>query len=121
MVSGIVTALTGLICTALSSVVTFFLTRRKYNTEVDSQQIENMNKSFDLYKKMMEESLESQRKTMEATISSQNDKIVALQKDYDILRNQYTMLQQQLLSLLLGGNSEAKNKLLSLVETLKTE
>jgi len=35
MASEIVMALVGVICSAISSVVTFFLTRRKYNTEVD--------------------------------------------------------------------------------------
>ena len=50
MASEVLVALVGLFCTTVSSIVTFILTRRKYNTEVDSQQIENMSKSFDLYK-----------------------------------------------------------------------
>ena len=88
MASEIVMALVGVICSAISSVVTFLLTRRKYNTEVDSQQIENMEKSFDIYKKMMEESL-----------AVQSRRIDALQKENDSLRKQVYQLQQQLISL----------------------
>ena len=86
-------ALVGVVCSAISSVVTFLLTRRKYNTEVDSQQIENMEKSFDIYKKMMEESLETQRKTMETRI---ND----LQRENDFLRQQVDTLRNQMIQFL---------------------
>ena len=84
----IVNIVVGFLCTTVSSLVTFFLTRRKYNTEVDSQQIENMEKSFDIYKKMMEESL-----------AVQSRRIDALQKENDSLRQQVYQLQQQLISL----------------------
>lgn len=99
MASEVLVALVGLFCTTVSSIVTFILTRRKYNTEVDSQQIENMSKSFDLYKRTMEETLESQKKMMEATINGQNDKILLLQKENDSLRQQVNQLQTQVLSL----------------------
>ena len=93
MASEIIMALVGVVCSAISSVVTFLLTRRKYNTEVDSQQIENMEKSFDLYKKMMEETLDSQKKMMEARI---ND----LQKENDFLRKQVDTLRNQMIDFL---------------------
>ena len=88
MASEIVITLVGLFCTTVSSIVTFILTRRKYNTEVDSQQIENMEKSFDIYKKMMEESMKVQ-----------NQRIDALQKENDTLRKQVYDLQQQLITM----------------------
>lgn len=107
-------AFVGVICTALSSVITFFLTKRKYNTEVDSQQIENMSKSFDTYKKMMEETLDSQKKMMEAkintqnnTIDSQNKKIDELQKENENLRRQVSELQLQFIKLF-GNNFDVK-------------
>ena len=87
MASEIIITLVGLFCTTVSSIVTFILTRRKYNTEVDSQQIENMEKSFDIYKKMMEESM-----------AVQNKRIDQLQKENDNLRQQVYQLQQQLIS-----------------------
>ena len=96
----IISALVGLFCSTVSGIVTFFLTRRKYNTEVDSQQIKNMELSFDTYKKMMEESLSSQKTTLEAVITGQNQKIDVLQKENDSLKIQVSQLQMQMLNIL---------------------
>ncbi len=93
MASEIVIALVGLFCTTVSSIVTFILTRKKYNTEVDSQQIENMEKSFGLYKRMMEETLESQKRMMESKISD-------LQKENEFLRQQVDTLRNQMIQFL---------------------
>ena len=100
MGSEIIMALVGVLCTAISSAVTFFFTRRKYNTEVDSQQIHNMGESFDVYKKMMEEALSSQKKTMESIIEAQDKKIDTSLKENDSLKTQVSQLQQQMLNLL---------------------
>lgn len=100
MGSEIIMALVGVLCTAISSAVTFFFTRRKYNTEVDSQQIHNMGESFDVYKKMMEEALASQKKTMEGIIEAQDKKIDTSLKENDSLKTQVSQLQQQMLNLL---------------------
>lgn len=90
----IITALVGLFCTLASSATTFFLTKRKYNVEVDSQQIENMNKSFDGYKKMTEETLAMQNKKM----AMQDEKIKQLQEENNDLRKQLHSLQMQMAS-----------------------
>lgn len=109
MASEIITALVGLFCTTISSVVTFFLTKRKYNTEVDSQQIENMSKSFDTYKKMMEETLEAQKRMMESTINAQNEKINGLEKENTFLRLQVDSLRNQMVQYL-GMKFNAQNE-----------
>ena len=101
----VVIALTGLFCTTVSSIITFLLTKRKYNTEVDSQQIDNMNKSFEVYKKMMEEAMGSQEKAMKATIDALNMKINELERENGSLRQQVNHLQMQLISLV--GNIHA--------------
>ena len=80
-----------LFCTTVSSVVTFILTKRKYNVEVDSQQIKNMEDAFDTYKKMTDE-----------TIKTQNSRIEMLQKENENLRLQFNQLQSQMLTLLVG-------------------
>lgn len=90
MASEIITALVGLFCTTVSSIVTFFLTRRKYNSEVDSQVVQNVKSAFEAYKKVMEE-----------TINSQEQKIKELQGENAYLKKQFEMLQGQLVSLLL--------------------
>lgn len=122
MTSTIITALVGLFCTTISSVVTFLFTRKKYNTEVDSQRIENMSKSFDLYKKTMEETLEAQKAAMDNTINSQNEKIATLQKENDILRTQLQQLQSQMINFLMGNNlADIKDKLMPLADILKAD
>lgn len=122
MTSAIITALVGLFCTTVSSVVTFILTRKKYNTEVDSQRIENMSKSFELYKKTMEETLEAQKAAMNTTINSQNEKIATLQKENDILRTQLQQLQSQMINFPMGNNlADIKDKLMPLTDILKAD
>lgn len=85
MTSTIITAILGLFCTLASSVGTFLLTRRKYNEEVNSQQIENMSKSFDIYKKNMRD-----------TLTMQEEKIKQLQVENSDLRKQLHSLQMQM-------------------------
>lgn len=96
----IIGSLIGLFCTSVSSFVTYFLTKRKYNTEVDSQQIQNMDASFDTYRKIMEEALSSQKKRLEVIIEGQDKKIDMLQKENDSLRAQVSNLQMQMLNIL---------------------
>ena len=103
MASEILVTLTGLFCTLASSIVTFILTKRKYNTEVDSQQIQNMSNSFEIYKKIMEE-----------TVETQNRKIEMLQKENDNLRQQIYQLQMQIVNFMgnrLGNGTIDNNTL----------
>lgn len=92
MTSTIITAFVGLICTLASSIVTFLLTKRKYDIEVDSQQIENMNKSFDIYKKTMNDTLAMQNQR----IAMQEETIKQLQAENNDLRKQVHNLQMQM-------------------------
>lgn len=48
----IVTSVIGVICTALSSLVTWLFARRKYNTEVEHNNIENMEGSLEFYERL---------------------------------------------------------------------
>lgn len=100
MASEVIITLTGLFCTTVSSIVTFFFTKKKYNTEVEAQQIQNMRDAFDIYRQTMEENLSSQRRILEETISSQNEKIESLKKENDILRDQVNQLQMQVVALI---------------------
>ena len=109
MASEIITALVGLFCTTAASVVTFLLTKRKYNTEVDSQQIENMSKSFDAYKKMMEETLDAQKRLMETTVNGLNNKVETLEKENVFLRQQVDSLRNQMVQYL-GMKFNAQNE-----------
>lgn len=48
----ITTPVITVVCTALGSLVTWLLSRRKYNTEVDHNNIENMGGSLEFYEKL---------------------------------------------------------------------
>lgn len=96
----IVTAIVTLFCSTASGVVTFILTKRKYSAEVDSQQIDNMGKSFDIYKKMMEESLEAQKNSMQSEINTLKTGYELVKGENDSLKAQVAQLQMQMLNIL---------------------
>jgi hypothetical protein len=48
----VVTSIIGVVCTGLSSLITWLFTRRKYNTEVEHNSIENMEGSLEFYEKL---------------------------------------------------------------------
>ena len=52
MVDILVTGGVGLTSTIISSITTWILARRKYNSEVDSNLINNMKESLDFYEKL---------------------------------------------------------------------
>lgn len=49
----VVTGAVGLVTTLASSITTWFLARKKYNTEVDSNEIENLKKSLEFYENIV--------------------------------------------------------------------
>ena len=48
----IITGIVGLVSTIVSSWTTLFFTRKKYNSEVDSTNIQNMQETLEFYKKL---------------------------------------------------------------------
>lgn len=93
----IIVTLVGLFCTTVSSIVTFILTRKKYNSEVEAQHIENI-----------KEALETYKYTMNATVEAQNKKIEDLQKENDNLKQQIHLLQKQLMEVFTSGTILSK-------------
>lgn len=80
METEIIIALIGILSTTISSVVTYMLTKRKYNAEVDSNVIQNLKDSLDFYKKICDDN--SQR-------------IDEYQKENQELRKRVNDLEQQ--------------------------
>lgn len=96
MTSTIITALVGLFCTLASSVVTFLFTRKKYNEEVITQKINNMNKAFDLTRKIYIETANAQNNK----IAMQSDIIKQLQEENKKLQKEVYDLQIQVAKML---------------------
>ena len=72
----------------ISSIITFFLTKRKYNVEVEGSAIENADKSLDFYVKLVED-----MKRQLNDIKTQN------QTEFEELKQQNIELKQQVANL----------------------
>ena len=88
MSAEIIIALIGIFSTILSSWTTWFLTRKKYNSEVDQNLIQNMKESLDFYKKLSDDN----RSRLEEVLK-RNDE---LENDVKNLRNQMFNLMSQI-------------------------
>ena len=84
----IIIALIGIFSTVLSSWTTWFFTRKKYNSEVDQNLIQNMKESLDFYKKLSDDN----RSRLEEVLK-RNDE---LENDVKNLRNQMFNLMSQI-------------------------
>ena len=80
MSTEIIIALIGILSTVISSWVSWFLTRRKQNSEVDNTTIQNMSESLEFYKKLSDD---NKRRLDEVLL--RNDQ---LEKEIEDLRNQ---------------------------------
>lgn len=96
----ILTPIVSLFCSCVASALTFFMTKKKYNTEVDSQVIHNINEASATYKR-----------TMEDTLELLNNKIETLQAENSTLKIQVNNLQMQMINLLNDICMEANCKL----------
>lgn len=84
----IVTGVVGLITTVTSSWFSWFLAKKKYNTEVDSALIANMQESLEFYKKLSDDN-----KSRLDEVLRRNDQ---LEKANDQLREDNAQLRQEL-------------------------
>ena len=84
----IIIALIGIFSTILSSWTTWFFTRKKYNSEVDQNLIQNMKESLDFYKQLSDDN----RARLEEVLK-RNDE---LENDVKNLRNQMFNLMSQI-------------------------
>lgn len=51
----ILTGIVGLVTTLTSSILTWFLTKKKYHSEVDNNLIKNMQESLDFYRQLSDD------------------------------------------------------------------
>lgn len=102
MIDVIVTGAVGLMSTIIGSIVSWLTAKKKYNAEVDSTIIENIQKSLDFYIRLADDNqrrLEDVLKRNEylekrdADIEKKNDK---LEEEITRLRNQMFTLMQQI-------------------------
>lgn len=100
-ITGIVTC-----CSAfISSFITWFLTRKKYHTEVDAQLTSNMQQSLDFYirygddtQKRLDTLIEEKR-VLQGQIESLQDKVNIMQEQNAFLVNQNIELKKEIAEL----------------------
>lgn len=80
----IVTALVGIVTNGATSWITWFLTKKKYNAEVDSALLDNMKESLNFYKELSEDT----KRRLEDVL----DRNKHLEKEVSDLRRQVTTL-----------------------------
>lgn len=94
MIDVIITGAVGLVTSIVTGVASWLFARKKYNAEVDSTRIDNLQKSLDFYIKLADDNnkrLEDVLKRNEY-LEKKNDK---LEEEVSRLRNQmFTLLQQ---------------------------
>lgn len=95
MVTEIVIMIVSLLVTIVTNVVTWLLTRKKYNAEVDFTLLENMQKSLDFYKQLSDDN----SKRLEEVLQ-RNEKLEQknedLEKEIRELRNQIFSIMQNI-------------------------
>ena len=89
--SGIlITALIGIVTTFTSGFTAWFFARKKYNSEVDLNLIDKMQKSLDFYMQLSEDN----KKVLQETL----EKVERLERRNDVLEEENRELRNQMLS-----------------------
>lgn len=84
----IITALIGIATSFISSWITWFFTRQKYNAEVDHSLIENLKESLDFYRQLSDDNTKRLEQSLERGAS--------LEKEVSELRKQVTTMMSLL-------------------------
>lgn len=88
----IIIAIIGILSTVLSSFTTYFFTRRKYNSEVDQNLIQNMKESLDFYKQLSDDN----RSRLEEVLARNEE----LERRNDRLEEEVKKLRDQMFTLM---------------------
>lgn len=86
----LITGLFGLVATVISGWSSYFFTRKKYNSEVDLNLIDKMQKSLDFYMQLSEDN----KKVLQETL----EKVERLERRNDVLEEENRELRNQMFS-----------------------
>ena len=108
----IVTAICGIVTTAVASFVTWLLSKRKYNSEVDSNNIQNMKESLEFYIKLSDD----YNKRLTNEIKAHNEEVKALYKENSELKKEIKEQEKRFDEKIMANQREItlmKNQMLS--------
>ena len=112
MSTEIIIALIGVFSTIVSSWTTWFLTRKKYNSEVENENIQNMQESLEFYVKLADD----YKQRLTAEIDSHNNEVAELKKENAELKREIREQEKKFDERLLAQQREItmmKNQMLS--------
>lgn len=88
------TSIAGIFTTAISGIISWFMAKKKYYSEVDSQTIKNMRESLEFYKTLSDDNKDRLQEQID-----RNDRLEAqvadLQKQINELKNQLITMMEQ--------------------------
>lgn len=82
----------GILAGTISSVITWLLTRKKYNSEVDQSNIQNMQESLDFYIKISDD----YKQRLASEIESHNKEVAELKAENSELRKELAEYKREL-------------------------
>ena len=102
----------GILAGTISSIVTWVLTRKKYNSEVENENIQNMQESLEFYVKLADD----YKQRLTAEIDSHNAEVAELKKENAELKREIREQEKKFDERLLAQQREItlmKNQMLS--------
>lgn len=99
----LLTGIGGLCTTIISGCVSWFFARKKYNSEVDHQVIDNMKESLEFYKTLSDDNKKrlDQVLIQNKEILKQNDELISqnkrLQEEVEVLKGQVKVLTNKVI------------------------
>ena len=102
----------GVLSTGMASFFTWLFSKRKYNSEVDSNNIENMQKSLDFYIKLSDD----YKSRLDVEIKSHHDEVDELRKENAELKKEMREQEKKFNDMFLAQQKEIsamKNQMLS--------
>lgn len=102
----------GVLSTGMASFFTWLFSKRKYNSEVDSNNIENMQKSLDFYIKLSDD----YKSRLDVEIQSHHDEVDELRKENAELKKEMREQEKKFNDMFLAQQKEIsamKNQMLS--------
>lgn len=89
------TTLAGIVTSAVSAVISWFMAKKKYYSEVDNQVIKNMKETLEFYKTLSDDNKDRLQEQID-----RNDKlemqVADLQKQINTLKNQLISMMEQI-------------------------
>lgn len=112
MTATIIVTICGIITTAVSSFITWFLSKKKYHSEVEGSNIQNMKEALDFYIKLADDT----NKRLADEIKEHNEEVKTLKQENMLLKQEIKDQENKFAALIEDNRKEInlmKNQMLS--------